>query len=117
MVRGMTTEEWLVIAAWLAAVTGVGSFALTVYKHRETKEVIKNFEKGMMSFGKVIASYEKTLSSFERELKQRGAGKPVDKELERRRMELKERQQAWKETEGFGKAIWSVYKEFKKEED
>lgn len=113
----MTPEEWLVVASWIAAATGIIALVLTICRQHETKEVIMNFEEGMKSLGKVIASYEKTLRSFERELKQRGTGKPIDKELEKRKLELEERQQSWRELEGVGTAIWSMYQELKEEED
>jgi hypothetical protein len=113
-VTGTAVEEWLAAAAWVAAVTGVGSLIWTVLKQRETKKVIEGFEAGLKKFGKVIASYEKTIKSFERELKQRGAGKPADRELEKRKLELEERRQEWEELKAIGGAVKYVYEEARK---
>jgi len=100
----MILEEWYFV---VAIVVAVGSLAFSIWQRYDTRDALEKL-------GKVIVSYEKTIESFERQLKK---PEPADHELELRRLALEERRQAWKEIEGAGTAVWSVYQKLKEEQD
>ena len=100
----MTPEEWYFTAAIVVAVV---SLAFSIWQKYDTRDAMKKL-------AKVIVSYEKTIESFERQLK---SAQPVNQELELRRLALEERKQAWKEIEGGGSAVWTVYQELTKDEN